>query len=115
MLSKEIIQVCKKFNIIYMEMIDCINLKRDVYGSIEKLPYKGLYTNLLDDENKIKNLIMTVEKDNEPYTWRQGEMVALVYKNNTGLVCMFYITEKKGLESYQLSQCIFEYCKKILD
>lgn len=42
-------------------------------------------------------------------------MVALVYKNNTGLVCMFYITEKKGLESYQLSQTIFEYCKKILD
>lgn len=113
-MNKEIIRVCKEFNIIYMEIINNIDIERRVYGNFEKLPYKGLYFNLLGDETKIHNLMEMFKEDSEPQTWRQGNMVALSYKKQEKLICMFYVTEKKGLESFKYSQSIFERCKEIV-
>lgn len=112
-MNKEIDQMCKEFNIIYMEIINIANLERWVCGKFEELPYKGLHLNLLDDEIKIRNLIEMFDKDEELHTWRQGDMVLLVFRKQTYLVCVFYVTDKKGLESFQYSQNIFSRFKEI--
>ena len=77
-----------------VEIINTNNLERWTYGNIDDLPYKGLYLNLLDDENKVRNLIGMVEADDEPQTWRQGDLALLVFRREEKLVCMFYCTSK---------------------
>lgn len=114
-MNKEIDQICKEFNIIYMEIINITDLEKDVCGKFEALPYKGLYSNLLGNEAEIRNLIGMFEMDNDPHTWRQGDLVLLVFKNQTNLVCVFYVTNKKGLESFEYSQNIFRRFSEIED
>lgn len=112
-MNKEIIQVYKEFNMTYIEIINTNNLERWTYGNIDDLPYKGLYLNLLDDENKVRNLIGMVEADDEPQTWRQGDLALLVFRREEKLVCMFYCTSKRGIESYQYEQEIFSRFQEI--
>lgn len=69
--------------------------------------------NLLGDENKIRNLIGMFETDTELQTWKQGKLTLLVFKKQMNLVCMFYITEKKGVESLEYSKSIFLRYSKI--
>lgn len=108
MIKEEIEQFCKKNKIIYIERIERDNFNRNVYGDINDLPYKGLYMNLLEDNIKINSLIKTIENDNELHTWRQGNLIALVFLCPKLLVCLFGISEKKGLESLEYSQKVFQ-------
>lgn len=112
-MNTDINEICKEFNVIYMEIINVVDLRKRVCGKIEELPYKGLYLNLLGDETKIRNLIRMFETDNEPQTWRQGKLTLLVFKEQTNLVCMFYVTEKNGVESFEYSQSIFKHYREI--
>ena len=60
-MNTDINEICKEFNVIYMEIINVVDLRKRVCGKIEELPYKGLYLNLLGDETKIRNLIRMFE------------------------------------------------------
>lgn len=112
-MNKAIEEICKEFNITYVEIINVVDFRKWTCGKIEELPYKGLYLNLLGDENKIRNLIGMFETDTEPQTWKQGKLTLLVFKKQMNLVCMFYITEKKGVESLEYSKSIFLRYSKI--
>lgn len=109
-MNKNIEQICKDFNILYAEIINVDSMEKQIWGDIDALPYKGLYKNLLSNEGTIKNLADSFEKEDKPQTWRQGKLVLAVFKKQTDLVCMFYVTEKTGLESFEYAESIMKCC-----
>lgn len=104
----------KKYNILYAEYIDINSQKKEVYGEIGNLPYKGLYTNLLGTNEKIINLIHIVENNSEFEDWKQGDLSALIFKSCGKMVCLFFCSDKNGLEDFEYSKQIFGEYKSLL-
>ena len=105
---KNIEEFYKKYNILYVECIEISSQKKEIYGDINDLPYQGMYTNLLGTSEKINNLIRMVEKNSGFEDWKQGNLTALIFKSQEKMVCMFFCSDKMGLEDFEYSKEIFE-------
>ncbi len=104
--------ILKKYHIIYMERIQISSMMRESCGDRNDLPYQGLYTDLLGDESSVDALLQWLKKTEKPYgTWRQGTMVALCFFSDDTLLCVFYCTDKKGIEALHESKTVFEAFK----
>lgn len=106
-------EIYHKYNILYSESINIYTREKEIYGSVEELPYKGLYLSLLGTKDKADDLLCLVSEGTEPYTWKQGNLTALIFKDDIKVVCMFYCSDKKGLEAFEYSNQIYEEYKKI--
>lgn len=106
-MEKEFLSFLNDYNVIYLEIYKS-KVRVAKYGDIENLPYKGLYQELIGDENKIQNLFMSIKNDMRFQTWRQGSLVAMAIRCQTMWICMFYINEKKGIEGMEVSQKIYD-------
>ena len=108
-MNQTFLDICEKYHIIYVEIIDTSHMTRESWGNINHLPYKGLYNSLLGDDDQIDNLLHMLKNGNEPYqTWRQGNSVGLCFIQQNHLICLFYNSEKRGIESFNYSQEVFD-------
>ena len=88
-------------------------MTKEIFGDINNLPYKGLYTNLLGDDCKIFDLSQMLRNGGKPYyTWRQGNIVAMCFLKLNNLTCLFYYSEMKGIESFNYSKIVFDEITK---
>lgn len=103
----------KKYNILYAEYIDINSLEKEIYGDLSNLPYQGLYTNLLGTKEKVTNLIHIVGNNSEFEDWKQGELTTLIFKSQEKMICLFWCSDKKGLEDFEYTKQIFEEYKSL--
>lgn len=73
-------ELYEKYNIIYEEIIGITNRTKEVHGDLNDLPYQGLYSYLLGTDEKIKNFVHMFENQDEPQTWKQGNLTLLGFK-----------------------------------
>lgn len=78
----------------------------DSFGNIEKLPYKGLFQEIIGDNEKKNTILLSIEK--EFGTWRQGDLVLVVTRVEKRLYSMFFLNHKKGLAGMEISRNLFE-------
>ncbi len=78
-------------------------------GSIEKLKYDDLVSQMFNNYNQIKILNESLKEQKLPRSWSQGDTVCVVCKpNDEVLVALFYNEYRPILESVQFGRKIAE-------
>ena len=95
-------------NIIYFEEYDSVTKNIDSFGNIEKLPYKGLFQEIIGDNERNNTILLSIEKEKEFGTWRQGDLVLVVTRVEKRLYSMFFLNHQKGLAGMEISRTLFE-------
>mgnify|MGYP001650107248 CR=1 FL=1 len=95
-------------NIIYFEEYDSVTKNIDSFGNIEKLPYKGLFQEIIGDNERKNTILLSIEKEKEFGTWRQGDLVLVVTRVEKRLYSMFFLNHQKGLAGMEISRNLFE-------
>ena len=95
-------------NIIYFEEYDSVTKNIDSFGNIEKLPSKGLFQEIIGDNERKNTILLSIEKEKEFGTWRQGDLVLVVTRVEKRLYSMFFLNHQKGLAGMEISRNLFE-------
>ena len=91
-------------NIIYFEEYDSVTKNIDSFGNIEKLPFQEI----IGDNERKNTILLSIEKEKEFGTWRQGDLVLVVTRVEKRLYSMFFLNHQKGLAGMEISRNLFE-------
>lgn len=109
----EISDYCREYKVAYLEVVSTVSFERETFGSIDNLPYKGLYQGLLGDINAIKNLIEWLGDDGFK-SHKQGELNAVTFLYDQKLICIFYIYQPKGIGFMEYNRLLYTHFKETI-
>lgn len=109
----QISDFCREHKVAYLEVIDLMSFERETFGSVDDLPYKGLYQGLLGDINAIKTLIEWLG-DDEFKSHKQGQLKAITFLYDQKLVCIFYVYPKKDIGFMEYNKLLYTQFKETI-